>query len=871
MLLERETMLAHVGERLADARSGRGCLVMVSGEAGIGKTALLDAFSARLPRNTRVLRGTCDPVVPGRPFAPVTDIAAQVGDGLRTALATADRDLVFERFVSMLRGLAAGSVVIFEDLHWADSATLDLLRVVGRRLGDMSVLILGSYRSHDVHGAHPLRLALGDIPPRQISDLYLPPLTVAGVGTLVAGTGIDPSGLHAATGGNPFFVTEVVAAGGNALPSTVRDAVGSRVGRLSPDGQAVMRAAAVLGSRTERQLLIRVAEGPLAVAGLDECLEREMLQEHARIVSFRHELARNAVVDATAPTERARLHARALAALQSGVAPADTVRLAQHAIEAGDSVAIASLAPQAAAHAAGLGAHGEAADYYAVALAYASAVDPRTRGQVLEQYAYECSVSDRVAAARSAQEAALDIWRGLGDGLREGDGLRALSTFMWLGGEGDRAREVAESAVHVLEPIVPHGHELAFALANVAQRRLVATQDDRATATWAKRALDLAEALDDEPVAVHALTTLAVAEIYLRMPSGWARLEEALRRARAGGLSDAITRALINFVEAARDLRRYDLADQYVDEALAFLRDHEFDLYRHMLSSRVAELALERGRWQLAEREALALLAETAQSNQVRVRALEVIGRLRARRGEPGAWAALDEGMRIVGPGELQEICPLHAARAEAAWLDGDLVRAGEEATTGIRLAARADAVWWLSELSFWAWRAGRIDRLPDGADDAYALHVSGRHREASQTWASIGCPYQQAAALADSDREEDLRDALTILHPLDAKVLAGRVTRRLKELGARQIARGPRPATRANPAGLSSRQIEVLRLIRSGARNADIAERLFVSPKTVDHHVSAILRKLGVPDREAARREADRLSLQDGEPVRPD
>jgi DNA-binding CsgD family transcriptional regulator len=844
---------------------------MVSGEAGIGKTALLDAFTTRLPHGTRVLRGSCDPIVPSRPFAPVVDISAHVGGGLRTALAAGDRDGVFEQFLALLRSQRAGAVVIFEDLHWADSATLDLLRVVGRRLPETAVLLVGTYRGHEVLGEHPLRLALGDMPSANVSNLVVPPLTVAAVGSLVAGTGLDAKELHETTGGNPFFVTEVIASGGGTLPPTVRDAVAARVARLTETAQQILRAAAVLGSRVEPELVMAVARGPSVAEGLRECLAREVLRSEAGRLSFRHELARRAVLDAMSPMERARLHGRALVALRSGIVPASTMRLAEHAIEAGDTDAIGSLAPQAAEDAAALGAHGEAADYLAIAVALEAAVDDRSRGELLERYAYECSVSDRVAAARSAQESALAIWRDLGDERREGDGLRALSTYLWLSGEGDRAREVAESAVRVLEGVAPHSREMAQALATVAQRRLVASPDEGATATWAKRALALAEQLDDEPVAVHALTTLAVAEIYPGTESGWIRLDEALQRAKAIGSSEAIVRALINFVEAARDLRRYDIADRYVDEAVAFLRDHEFDLFRHILGSRIASLALERGDWKVAEEQALVLLAETARSNQVRVRALEVIGRLRARRGERGAWAALDEGLAIVGPKELQEICPLRGARAEAAWLDGDAARAGDEAIAALEFGYPESAAWWLSELNFWAWRAGRIDRLPDGTEEGYVLHAVGRHRDAAEAWRAVGCPYQQAVALADSAEEADLREALGILHALDANALASQVTDRLRHLGARQIPRGPRPTTRANPARLSAREMEVLALIRDGARNSDIAERLVLSPKTIDHHVSAILRKLNVRNRDEALRVAHRLGLQDRGQAPPD
>src|SRR5688572_3049899 len=123
-VLERGPMLAHLRERLAEARRGRGQLAILSGEAGIGKTTLVDAFVTGLPRATRVLRGSCDPVVPRRPFAPIVDISAQVGHGLQDALATGDRDRVFDSFLAILREQRPGAVVILEDLHWADSTTL---------------------------------------------------------------------------------------------------------------------------------------------------------------------------------------------------------------------------------------------------------------------------------------------------------------------------------------------------------------------------------------------------------------------------------------------------------------------------------------------------------------------------------------------------------------------------------------------------------------------------------------------------------------------------------------------------------------------------------------------------------------------------
>ena len=870
-LLERDPLLAELNGRLVGARRGQGSFVLVSGEAGIGKTALVDAFIRGVPRGTRVLRGSCDPVVPPRAFAPLSDMAMRTPNGLRAALDAADRDRVFERFLRLIRDQGSGAAVVFEDLHWADSATLDLLRVVGRRLPETPILLIGTFRAHDLDDEHPLRATLGDIPSRVIVELQVPPLTAGAVEALSAGSGIDGAGLHEVTGGNAFFVTEILAVGGaTTVPPTVRDAVAARVARLSPDGRRALEAAAVLGGRVEARLITTVALTSAPASGLRECISRQLMQEHEGVVMFRHELARRAVLERLAPDDRVELNRRALAALQQGVVPADDARMVQHAIEGGAVEAVATLAPRAAQHAAGLGAHGEAADYLAIALAQPSGTDDRARAELHERYAYECSVSGRVAAARTAQETALESWRRLGDRLREGDARRALSMYMWHGGEGDIARDMARLAVAVLEQVEPAGRELAHAYAKLAQLLLNSAQDDAAARGWAARARDLAERIGDEPVAVHALTTLAVLDTYAEnptgpLPRGWQALEGALARARAAGLSDDIARILINLVETARDARRYDLADRYLDKANEYLRDRDFDLYSNLLRSRHAQLELQRGNWMVADRVANELLDGRTRASQARSRALGVLGLLRARRGEPGVWDALEEAVQVAGRGELQEICPLHAIRAEAAWLEGDLARAGDEAATGLALATPTGAPFWYSEVSFWAWRTGRIDVPPEGTFQPYALHAAGRHREAADVWLAVESPYEAALALADSLAEDDLREALRLFQRLDGRTMALRISTRLRERGARHVSRGPRPSTRANPGGLSERELEVLQLIGAGARNVDIAERLVLSPKTVDHHVSAILRKLGAADRAAARRIAVQLGIKDG------
>jgi DNA-binding CsgD family transcriptional regulator len=863
-LLERQGFLDELAGLLAECRRGRGRMALVAGEAGMGKTALVEAFCEEGGRGLQALWGFCDPLVPARPFAPLADMADKVNGPLRTALDSGKRDRVLEAFLALLRDpREQPALIVLDDLHWADDATLDLLRVVGRRLRDLPVLLIGTYRDDELGGAHPLRIALGDLPAGVVTELRLPPLSAAAVAVLAEGSGLDAAAVHRATSGNPFFVGEVVAAGADELPAAVSNAVLARVARLTPDAQEVLGAASVLGRRCDPALLSGVARG--GEAALAECVARGMLEVEDGALRFRHELAQRAVRDGLPPAERVALHGRALATLRR-LGAADPAEPARHAVEAGDAEAVLELAPAAAERAAGLGAHREAAAHYAAALCFGGGLDEQSRATLLEGHGRECLAVDDVDAALVSQQEALECWRRLGDARREAICLRSLSLMLWFAADSDRAVEAAVRAVELLERAPTPDRELARAYATLAQRLMAGGSDDSVALAWAERAFGLAEQLRDEPAAVHALTTIGVAEIFLGREAGWARLEESLRRAKAAGLSEDASRALINLVEAARDTRRYALADRYREEAISYLAEHDpdHDLFRRRLLGVLAQIALERGRWGEAERLAGGLLVEGRTASVTRAAALTVLGRLRARRGDGDPWPLLDEALALAGPrGDGQELCPLYAARAEAAWLEGDTARAAADAESGLILAS-VDP-WWHGELGFWSRQAGGRPLQP-GSAEPFVLHASGRYREAAAAWQAIGCPYYEGLALAETQAEDHLRRALAIFQSLGAPPMARRVVRRLRAMGVRSIPRGPRPDTRRNPAGLTARELDVLALLAEGLRNAEIAERLVVSAKTVDHHVSAILRKLAVPTRAAAAAEAARLGLQDGE-----
>jgi hypothetical protein len=361
-------------------------------------------------------------------------------------------------------------VVVVEDVHWADEATIDLLRFAGRRLREARLLLVVTYRDDDLAADDQLRIALGElVRQRSTRRIGLAPLSAGAVRDLARDSNLEAAALYRLTGGNPFYVTEVLQAGMAEVPDSARDAVLARAAGLSADARQLLDVAALTGARVESRLLEAAAVCP--PPAVDELLACGLPAADGRFVRFRHEIARLAVEQAIPGRRRATIHGQILAALRSAGTP-DDARLAFHAEGAGDDAAVLRYAPAAARRAARLASHREAVAQFERALRFTVGADAAMVAALYDDLATELGLLDRTEAAADAGQRALELWRTAGDRLREGDSTRRLSGMMRSLCRGQDAETAAQTAVAILESLAP-GVELAQAYANLAAQEML--------------------------------------------------------------------------------------------------------------------------------------------------------------------------------------------------------------------------------------------------------------------------------------------------------------------------------------------------------------------------------------------------------------
>ncbi len=841
-LLERDEQLRAAQGYLAEAAAGHGRLVFVAGEPGVGKTTFLEHLLAT--SDAPPLVGWCDGSATPSPLGPLVDMLPDLPATVWPA--DAARSEVFAALLSVLRDPPTGRpyLLVIEDAHWADEATLDLVRHLARRIHACRALVMVSYRVEDTTVGDKLRVLLGDTASATgTRRIDLAPLTEAGVARLAAEHGAPASAdLYDVTGGNPFFVTEALSAGTGDVPATVRDAVLARVSRLSETGQRALEVVALAGSRAEAELVGQLLN--VGLPALDEPLERGLLRQSGSDLLFRHELARLVVAEEVPGGRRLHLHRRLLAALTER--GADPARLAHHAEAAGEGAAVLVHARAAGDQAVRLGSHREAVRQYRRALTHAEELAPGERAQLLWDLGYEHYLTGGVDASIACISEAREIWVDLGDAVRVGDAWRCESRLQWFAGRNELAEEQARTAVDLL-----HGtHTVELALAYMQRTSLEMLRTDlEGTRSWGRRTMALLDELPESPqreeARVRALNAIGTMETVAGdVADGERMLTTSLAGARNADLHEQVALAYNNLASCAVVQRRYDAAQRYLDEGYDYCVDRDLDSWTTYNLGMRAEMLLDRGDHEGARAAAEEVLARRDETTPMAVLApLVVLGALASRIGDPEAADLLEEARAMADPTEeSQKIAPVTQVRCQHAWvIGGDPT---EAAALSWPLVIGADCPWSRGRVATW---------LPDDVEVSaqlsapFTLEREGRWAEAAAWWERMGCPFDQGLALARSGDPELLTEAVRVFDRLGAAAAAARARTMLRELGA-AVPRTTRAAR--HPDGLTPREAEVEALVARGLTDAEIAETLVISRRTAEHHVAAILGKRGVRSR---------------------
>ena len=848
-LLEREKYLEELEKAFSSFSVGEGFVVLISGEAGIGKTSLVEAFLNKIESKANILWGACDALFTPRPLGPLYDIAAQLKSGMLNLLEKkADRTIIFTRFLQDLQDRELPNLLIMEDVHWADESTLDLIKFLGRRANKINSLLIITYRDDEIDSEHPLRLVLGDISSKHLAKIKLPALTEKTVNDLAASHGLK--NLYSITNGNPFLITELLNNENEEVPSTIKDSILTRISRLSNNAKDLVQLVCIIPNRTEKWLIDGIIN--TNDEKLEDCLNSGLLKLEEEYISFRHELSRMAAEESLIESKRRLLNEKVLQLLlKQEKLDNFLARIIHHAAKANNKEIIIKYAPDAAKQASMLGSHSLAAEHYKNALRFADNLTMPKRIELYEESAYECYLTGQIEEGIKACELILDILKGFPDPLREGDTYRRLANLMWFSGKEPKSLELLLKAVEILEKLEPT-KQLAMAYSNLSQIYSHRNNSEQGI-KYGEKAIKLSRTVNDLETEVHALNNIGLCKMRDSEDSGEWYLKESLKLSLENNLYEQAGRAYCNL--GAKYLWGGNLIEafNYLSIGLEYCNQKGLDATSEIIAGDYAKAKLNFGDWEGAIELSYYVLKNKNVSAANKIFPLCVIGQIRARRMDPGAIKLLDEAnLLALQVGEIDRIVTVKSAKAEYFWLQNNLNKVVDELVEIYKSLICSYNIWAIGEIAHWLWKAERLVDIPKKIAKPYLLQIKGEWKSAAKLWEQLKCPYEQAMALSEGN-ERAMKDAVEIFDRLSASATSLLIKQKMRELGLKGVPKGPRKSTRENPSGLTSRQMEVLKLLGKGLSNNEIGRKLFISPKTVDHHISAILSKLNIHTRTEA------------------
>jgi predicted ATPase/DNA-binding CsgD family transcriptional regulator len=842
--------------------TAEGHCALVSGEPGIGKTSLTKTFCSEIKDEASIYQGTCDALFTPRPLAPVYDILWQMNSDLNESTEeNVDRTLLFTKIYRVLKESKKTSVVVIEDIHWADEATLDFIKFLARRINQLHCLFILNFRDDEIHVNHPLTTVLGQLPPDSLTRLQLTPLSRGAVEKLATEKGYKGEDVYSISGGNPFYVNEILASYSLGIPANIKDSVLSVYNRLDGISKQVWQILSVLPTGIEVNYLEKME--PFYQAAIHNCLDLKIVIAKNDVIFFKHELYRRTIETSLSPLVRMELNKRILDLfLESFEQKQEIERIIHHAKNANEHELVVKFAPIAARQASAVGAHIEASKLYFSAIEYYQGNDSEMLIDFYESYAYECYLTNQVKEGIIYFTRALNLLREINDMEKIGNSLRFLSRLWWYDGNRVLAEKYAAEAITLLNDM-PSSKAKAMAFSNMSQLKLVC---DKATECifWGTKAIEIAKEINDDESLSHALNNVGSIKMNLASSAqeGKDMLQQSLDIALKNCFHEHVARAYSNLASNGVASKDFVLAKKALDAGIQFCEERDLDSWRANMLSSKAVLLLETGDWDQACDIATYLLQLEKQLNSFSIHASLVMAAIKMRRDEEGALELLLDAITVAfETQELQRMIPALITALEYECITGtSIIRPGDLDTVVSRIKESILSMQ-VSEFAFWLKKVRNIELAVDFVYEGFDLKDVASLQKAAELWRKLGCSYMQGAILFEGN-DEQKRTAIGIMDKLGAVANCERMKFEMRASGIKNIPRGIRKTTKLNPANLTDRELDVLRLLKEGYHNKEIATKLFISAKTVDHHLSSIFFKLDVNSRARAVQEALQLEI---------
>lgn len=861
-LIEREDVLQTLEMKFENVVNGEGHCILLSGEAGIGKTSLIKQFYKDKKDDCKIYQGTCDALFTPRPLAPIYDIIWQLSNNTpKNEIHNLDRALLFNHLFHELEQQKKPSIIIIEDIHWADEATLDFIKFFARRITRIHGLVILSYRDNEIIGSHPLRNVLGQLPPDSFTRMQLSPLSKQAVEKMAEERGYKGEDVFSISGGNPFYVTEILASYSPGVPDNIKDSIlsvynrqekGTRnaweIGSIIPEGLEIERFAKIKSEWDE---------------GMDNCFALKIIIVKKNKIVFKHELYRRTIEASLSPFKRITLNKKMLELfLDSFEKDGEIERIVHYAKNANENKLVVKYSPIAARQAASLGAHIEASKLFLTAIEYSDGDNEDEMVLFYEAYAYECYLTNQVKDAIIYQTKALKIWQNKNEIERAGNSLSFLSRLWWFDGNRQEAEKYGKQAIETFA-LQPASKEKAMAYSNMSQLKMLSDEGVESI-EWGNKAIEMAKEIANDEVLCHAMNNVGTV-LWKNEPSqkkGKEMLMGSLDIALKKSFHEHAARSYSNIASVYLLFKEYELAKHVLEVGIDYCEERNLGSSKNYKLYAKSRFLLETGDWQQAYATIEKLLLNTGHLGSVKILALTIMAIIKLRKGDDDAIIYLNEAKLLaIKTKEHLRTIPVMIAELEYEWLTGKERLTDDELKLSIELIQKTDNIYLNSEFAFWLYKVRKKDLRLGNLYEPYKFLKERKIIAAVQFWETKGCPFEKALALSEGT-EDDKKNALIIFQQLGAEAVYEKLKMEMRADGIKKIPRGLRESTRSNPAQLTNRELDVLNLLQKGIQNKEIAAELFISPKTTDHHISNILFKLDVNSRLKAVAEAVRLGI---------